>query len=172
MDSVAACIPLHEVSNMPAILSFFHHVHAYAAVFGEHGRAKLRQEGPLIDRLNCVLTSVGTKHLSDDWIVDAAEAAEMNADSLDKISYGNISGVFLPRPGINRRQKEAVEGINARGTGIKKSHLKQCAARDPGVVVLAIGRGKAEITRETVRQKLVSRLYVDHELKDALLDLP
>lgn len=170
MDSVAACIPLHA-RNVRAIRSFFCHVRTYAAVFGEQGTRKRQQAPALIDQMNCLLTSVGTKHLSDDWIVDAAEAANMSVEELNEVSYGNISGVFLPKPTITPASKRTLEQINERGTGIKLHHLQACAVKRPGVGVLAIGKGKGLITRECLRRHLVSRLYLDHDLKDELLRL-
>jgi DNA-binding transcriptional regulator LsrR (DeoR family) len=59
---------------------------------------------------------------------------------------------------------------------VRLEHLAGCAraaADDPsraGVVVLAMGRGKAEVTRACVRAGLITELILDHDLAGGLLE--
>jgi DNA-binding transcriptional regulator LsrR (DeoR family) len=169
IESVAACIPLSHAKHKQTVLSLHRRVRTYAKVFGDPHRAP--EQTPYINQLNCILTSVGTKHLSDDWIVDAAEAANISEDQLHAITVGNISGVFLPRPNAGAQGRASIEEINGRGTGIKLRHLKECAKTKPGVVILALGAEKAEIIRACLIKRTISHLFVDQDLKNALLRL-
>src|SRR5207253_198591 len=70
-----------------------------------------------------------------------------------------------------------VRGINERWTGVRLEHIRRCAdatARDhsrAGVIVLAMGAAKAQITLECVRAGLITELVIDHDLATALLAL-
>jgi hypothetical protein len=69
-----------------------------------------------------------------------------------------------------------VKRINTQWTGIQREHVARCAERarasegTPGVIVLAIGRAKAEAVIEAVNQSLVNHLLIDQDLADALVE--
>jgi DNA-binding transcriptional regulator LsrR (DeoR family) len=71
-----------------------------------------------------------------------------------------------------------VRGINDRWAGVRLEHLARCAraatggAGRAGVIVLAVGRSKAEVVLECVRGGLVNELIVDHDLAQALAQAP
>jgi DNA-binding transcriptional regulator LsrR (DeoR family) len=112
-------------------------------------------------------------------------------------TFGDIGGVYLPRPELGdliaarthrpsatsklARERCAaiaakVARINSQWTGIQGEQIARCAARarageqTAGVIVLAIGRAKAETVIEAVNQSLVNHLLIDQDLADALLD--
>jgi DNA-binding transcriptional regulator LsrR (DeoR family) len=71
-----------------------------------------------------------------------------------------------------------VRGINDRWAGVRLEHLARCARAATGgegragVIVLAVGRSKAEVVLECVRGGLVNELIVDHDLAQALAQAP
>ena len=102
---------------------------------------------------------------------DRVSAEGVTKDELQGRAVGDIGGVFLPRSA----RDPVVRGINERWTGVRLEHLAGCAraaADDPGragVVVVAMGRAKAEVTHACVRAGLITELILDHDLAQALL---
>src|SRR5205085_2380645 len=105
--------------------------------------------------------------LLDDRVVAEGVTKEQLQDRV----VGDIGGVFLPRTARDR----VVRGINERWTGVRLEHILRCAraaARDhtrAGVIVLAVGAAKAQVTLDSVRAGLITELIIDHDLAQALL---
>jgi len=134
-------------------------------------------DGGTIHNLDCVLTSVGaTKDFERPWLKAAAQASTLALSDFRELSVGNIAGCFLPVPGLDARGRKVLDGVNERWLGIQFQHLQNCAAvalrkRTPGVVVLAIGEGKAEVVLEAIKHKLVNILCCDMRLMKRLEEL-
>jgi len=121
----------------------------------------------------------------------------LTREDFEAYTYGDIGGVYLLRPDLTERiaariakasaagrtarerntiVEAKVRRINAQWTGIQREHVAACAERaratekTPGVIVLAIGKAKAEAVIEAVNQSLVNHLLIDQDLADALVD--
>ncbi|MBS0260899.1 MAG: hypothetical protein JSS02_02995, partial [Planctomycetes bacterium] len=120
----------------------------------------------------------------------------LTREDFEAYTFGDIGGVYLLRPDLGqliaaRQGRPAtskgakdrgasvtakVERINAQWTGIQRDQIARCAERariNPqhnGVIVLAIGKAKAEAVIEAVNQSLVNHLLIDQDLADALID--
>lgn len=178
--------PFHSLAAVPAFIpskfpragqatirSFISEIAGYRSVFARTNRRGAQHE-PLVDRLDCIITGVGTVSpgVSGRLLDDRVEAENLTKEQLQERVVGDIGGIFLPR---NPRDA-VVRGINERWTGVLLEHVRRCAqsaVADPkrvGVVVLAMGRAKAEITLACIRSGLISELILDHDLAQALLE--
>jgi DNA-binding transcriptional regulator LsrR (DeoR family) len=134
-------------------------------------------DGGTIHKLDCVLTSVGaTKDFERPWLKAAAQASTVSLSEFRDLSVGNIAGCFLPVPGLDARGRKVLDSVNERWLGIQISHLQHCAAaalrkRTPGVVVVAIGEGKAPVVLEAIKHKLVNIVCCDMRLMKRLEEL-
>jgi DNA-binding transcriptional regulator LsrR (DeoR family) len=129
----------------------------------------------LVHQIDTVLTSVGSCYgkSNDPWLNELVRRDGLKTDKLDRLTRGDIGGVFLPRDGLTPPDRQLVEELNQRWTGISEVHLRECARRAsaagrPGVIILAVGRFKAEVVRESVRRGLVNELIVDQDLAGEL----
>jgi DNA-binding transcriptional regulator LsrR (DeoR family) len=176
---------LHSLAAVPAFIpakfprksqatirNFIAEIAGYRAVFEPAGPDRKTQE-PLVDRLDAIVTGVGTVSagVSGRLLDDRVAAEGVTKEELQERAVGDIGGVFLPRAA----RDPVVRGINERWTGVRLEHLARCAtaaADDPqrvGVVVVAIGRAKVEVTLACVRAGLITELILDHDLAAALL---
>jgi DNA-binding transcriptional regulator LsrR (DeoR family) len=173
LAAVPAFIPAKfSRKSQLTIRDFIAEIAGYRVIFERADRDGRPQE-PLVDRLDAIITGVGTVspgvsgRLLDDRIVAEGVTKEQLQDRV----VGDIGGVFLPRTARDR----VVKGINERWTGVRLEHILHCAqaaARDHarvGVVVLAMGAAKAQIILESVRAGLITELIIDHDLAHALL---
>ena len=141
---------------------------------------KAFRDGGAVHKLDCVLTSVGAvgvpKDFESPWLKAAVKASQLSLSEFRALTAGNISGCFLPVPGLDDRGRKVLESVNERWLGIQLEHLQKCAAaavrkRSPGVVVLAIGEGKAEVVLEAIKHKLVNIVCCDMRLMKRLEEL-
>jgi DNA-binding transcriptional regulator LsrR (DeoR family) len=176
LTAVPAFIPAKFTGRgRQAIRAFIAEIAGYRVIFAAEGADGRRQE-PLADRLDCIITGVGTVSpgVSGRLLDDRVVAEDITKERLQERVIGDIGGVFLPRS----PRDGVVRGINERWTGVRLEHIARCAAaaaRDPsrvGVIVLALGRAKAEILLECVRGGLINELIIDHDLAQALIQAP
>jgi DNA-binding transcriptional regulator LsrR (DeoR family) len=141
--------------------------------------------GPLIDRLQMVLTGVGsteTSQASDDPLyaetLESENAATVarSEPSLEEAAVGNVAGVWLPRDPQDDAAGAVVDRVNAHWFGISLASLQGCALRavqqraaKPGVVVVATEPAKAEAILAAVKAGVVSNLVVSRQLANSLL---
>ena len=172
-----AAVPAFIPARFPrkshsTIRDFIAEIAGYRMIFEQTDRDGRAQE-PLVDRLDTIITGVGTVSpgVSGRLLDDRVVAEGVTKEQLQDRVVGDIGGIFLPR---NARDR-IVKGINERWTGVRLEHICRCAeaaARDPanaGVIVFAMGAAKAQITLECVRAGLISELIIDHDLAQALL---
>ncbi len=137
----------------------------YEKVFSKQG---------LIHELDCVLTSVGAiNDFAGPWLQAAAKAAGLSVEQFSDLTIGNISGCFLPAPGLKSSRRKTLEHVNDRWLGIQLEQLKSCAKRAvekkvPGVIIIGIGEGKAELIVESIKQGLVNIACCDIPLMRAI----
>lgn len=183
LAAVPAFIPARfSRPGREVIRDFIGEIAGYRAVFTRQNEQG-RPQAPLVDRLDTILTAVGTVSttVSGRLLDDRMEAEGITKEQLGRRVIGDIGGVFLPR----ESRDPVVRGINERWTGVRLEHLARCAwaAREaaqeaagerppPGVVVLAAGAVKAPVVLACVRAGLASELILDHELARALIEGP
>jgi DNA-binding transcriptional regulator LsrR (DeoR family) len=100
-------------------------------------------------------------------------AGDITADELRALVVGDIGGVLIERPGLDKNGRKQVAELNAMWTGITLKDIIRIAkagqASDrPGVIIVSIGLEKAEILAEIIRRGLVNELIIDEDLAFAL----
>jgi len=132
------------------------------------------EDGGTIHKLDCVLTSVGTiNDFAGLWLKAAVDATDLSKAEFSALTVGNMSGCFLPKPGLSKRKRQILDRVNERWLGIQINHLKQCAERAtkrsvPGVVLTATRAEKVPIVLEAIRHGLVNVLCCDFHLAKGL----
>jgi DNA-binding transcriptional regulator LsrR (DeoR family) len=172
LSGVPALIPRKfRDAEMKAIRKFVEQTASYRDVFGG--------SVPLIDKVDSVLTSVGPSSRPMGFIHEelmragSTEAELLTKSRLAALVAGDIGGVLLPRPGLDKAGLREVDELNRMWTGINRRHFARIArqadsAKRPGVIVLSCGGDRAEIVAEAVRCGLVNELIVDRELAEKL----
>jgi len=134
---------------------------------------------PLADHLDVILTSVGTtehpgRFLRGEYFMQG----DIDRETLKRGALGDLGGVFIPDPSVTVEQtdRDYVESVNGRWTGISLDHYRRCALRAredglPGVTVLAVGSLRGEIVRECLRLGLINTLAIDTECAQRLESL-
>jgi DNA-binding transcriptional regulator LsrR (DeoR family) len=183
-------IPLQFAGHVSTIRGFLGWINGYRAIFGEPPERGARKAGrpaspptaqsPLVERLDMVLTGAGvpSRHSRSVWLQERLVSEGFrDLAELASLVIGDIGGCYLPRHDLDAKARQRVRGINARWTGIQVDHLRRCAERAArarsgkgprGVVIVALGKEKAEVVAECVRLGIVTRLIIDHELAQAL----
>jgi hypothetical protein len=87
-----------------------------------------------------------------------------------------LGGAFIINPAANKADREYVEAVNNRWTGIKEPHFRRCALRArennlPGVTVLAVGAVRAEIVLQCIKLGTINHLILDTDCADELQSL-
>ena len=154
----------------------FHRIEAYNKIFQSTDSVG-HPHTPLIERLDALITGVGQDNplgYLHDELIRTSGVSEMD---LRNLVLGDISGILIRKPELRESAKKKVMDINNRWTGIKRLHLEQCAKRGskdgpPGVIVVAIGRNKAEFVYQAIKEGLINHLLIDQDLANALKDIP
>ncbi len=172
---VPAVIPpsFREGPELETILRF-------VGELGDHGRIFGKADGgvaPLVDRVDTILTSIGVpdRRWRGVFLNERVALGEIREEELLRLVTADLGGIIIPRAGLSTAEKERIEGLMRRWTGIQMGHVRRCA-RDaagtrphrPGVVVLAIGQQRAAAVRRTVELGLVNELVLDAELAEEL----
>jgi DNA-binding transcriptional regulator LsrR (DeoR family) len=128
----------------------------YSAIFGRSG---------VIHRLDALVTSCGTAHYKSPFWISELSKLGVSPEKLNSLVYGNIGGVLLEqKEGINGTDRALLVDLSRRWTGIQLSHIKDCAQREPGVILLAMRHNKAEVVLKCVEMDLVTELIIDQDL--------
>jgi DNA-binding transcriptional regulator LsrR (DeoR family) len=150
--------------EIPAIKKRIFQFPNYQAIFGGP-----HQPG-VIDQLDAIITSCGNAHQFNQFWTTELPRLGVSPAKLNRLTYGNIGGVLLEKEGLGREDKALFDDIASRWMGISRRHYEQCARRQPGVILLAIGHNKAEVVLKCVELGLVTELIIDEELALALWD--
>jgi DNA-binding transcriptional regulator LsrR (DeoR family) len=180
---VGARLPSHlaGAENVATIRAYLASSPSYQRIFGPVEDPK----GPLIDRLDMVLTGIGSTSTSEAAAdplyletveAEAAKDSSMAEPTLQEAAIGNVAGWYLPKNVNNEAHCRVVERVNAHWFGIGFDSLRKCARRAssarpvrPGVVVVAAEPAKAEPVLAAVRAGIVSHLIVSRDLAEGLL---
>ncbi|HMQ95115.1 MAG TPA: sugar-binding domain-containing protein [Amaricoccus sp.] len=125
--------------------------------------------GALIHRMDMLLSSVGSTSRpvlgSFDELV---AAAGIPAERITTLVAGDLGGILIPRANLSPDETRLVDDLNEMWTGLHLDHVRDIAARgdkDPataGVVVVAVGAGRAGVILELIRGNLVNEVIMDH----------
>ena len=167
LGGVPAYIPRrYKAAKVQAIREYLLDAASYRRIFAG--------ENPLINRLDTVITSVGS---ADRPLGGAMEevlsAADITAAELKALIAGDVGGILIPKPDLSADAVLQVNELNAMWTGITKDHLSRIAIRSAGVggagiIVAAIGRERAGIVSEMIRLEMINELIIDWDLANAL----
>ncbi|MDA1214889.1 MAG: hypothetical protein O2955_20495 [Planctomycetota bacterium] len=165
LRGVAVRIPNKTGIDAAMIRTFYEASRSYSTIFGKNG---------LIETADVILSGVGdaTSSKEDPWFLEAQELEELEGQELDKMTIGNIGGVWFAKAGA----EDDVAEMNERSLGMQHRHIQDCCLRetskpDPGgVVVMAVGKMKANVVARALG--LVNHLIIDHTLAEELLRMP
>jgi DNA-binding transcriptional regulator LsrR (DeoR family) len=145
----------------------------YREIFGTRQHRGAPSPG-LVDTATTLLTSVGhADHPMGFNYGELLRSGEISADRLKRLVVGDIGGVLIRRPGLAKRDKQAVDALSAMWTGLNYDALLKLAIRastggEPGVVVVSTGANRAEILHAVLSSGLVNEAILDAEAADAL----
>lgn len=171
LTMVPAIIPKEFSKNERKVIArLMAHSPGYEAIFARS--AKKTRDTALVDRLDCVLTSVGHKPLGFQFgsVIDAHEQDWF---------VGDIGGVLLEKPALTANSRRSADLVVDRWTGLTGEKLLACATRTrsagldgpPGVVVISREATRARAVLAAVGRGYVNTLLIDPELERALADL-
>lgn len=174
LRGVAAYIP-RRFAQRGGIAEFFHSVPGYRTIFGSDDDANSAE----INKLDCIITGAGIvspaqPELQGTLIRErlAQENLDCNhqiePETLDRLVYGDLAGILIPRQKISPAGRKLVETLNKGLTGLRRAHLERvCQMADgtssPGVVLIAFGEQKLELIREIIRTGLATTLVTTLE---------
>jgi DNA-binding transcriptional regulator LsrR (DeoR family) len=156
-------------TELKAVWKLIGLVKAYDEIFG--GRE------PLVERLDMILTSIAPAERPLGYGGgDLLRTGGLKLEELRQVLLGDISGVCIPRPRLDRAGRQRLTRVNERWTGIRLAHLEACSGRasgnplsgPPGVVVFAIGSNKARFAVEAIRLGLINHAFVDDDLAEEM----
>jgi DNA-binding transcriptional regulator LsrR (DeoR family) len=136
----------------------------YQAIFGGP-----RQPG-VINDLDAIITSCGNAHHYNQFWTTELPRLGVKPEKINQITAGNVGGFLLEKDGLDLDDKKLFDDIAGRWMGVTRKHFEKCAKRSPGVILLAIGRNKADVVFKAVELGLVTELVIDEELAMALWD--
>jgi DNA-binding transcriptional regulator LsrR (DeoR family) len=150
----------------------------HAEIFGQHNSAKTSQSA-LANRLDMILTSVGPAEQPLGWWMGTLfESNDLKIGQLTKLVVGDMGGVLFPKDPLTPMRKQKLQKVAARWTGLTVDHLKRCSRRaheqpnsfngPPGVVVICVGKARAQFLLEAIKQGIVNHLIIDDELQEEL----
>lgn len=156
--------------EVKAVKKLLQYSPAYAKIFGPGGR----NERPLVDRLDIVITSISQEDRA--FGVDDPDYTwkTLKLREFGDMVIGDLAGIPLPRPDTSPKTLNALQ---ERWTGLQEDHLRACAQRasaadnaPAGVIVVGAGRERAACIIEAVRRGLVNHVVVDEDLGRTLID--
>ena len=165
-------VTFQKKREVDLIWKFIRQVEAYQNIFGS--KDPQRKSEPWIDRIDTILTSVG--HADKSLLIgdrDLVATVGIKRKDLTELVIGDICGVFLPKQELTEEQLGQLDDLKRRWTGITEEQLALWAKaaqerKIPGVIVMAIGREKAEIIYAGLKRGLINHLAIDQDLAEAL----
>ena len=154
------------------VRSFYENTPGYKRIFIGDERVGLK---PLKKEIDTILTGVGkidtvNRNKNDQTGVFSLERIrqekQYDNDTLADVAIGDIAGNLIRRTPEN---KEAVSELNEGWTGLDLGELQNVAKkavthRRPGVILAAVGEGKAQIIRKAVQIGCANHLILSREL--------
>jgi hypothetical protein len=151
-------------------------VPAYAHIFGKSRRH--RDEHCFAFHLDMVLTSVGPSTSPLGFGRGRLfQTGNLKKEDLQKLVIGDMGGVCFERSGLTAAQRDRLAGVAGRWTGWSRGDLDRCADRaaasdpfngPPGIVVVSVGRERAQFLLDAVALGRVNHLIIDDELQQEM----
>jgi DNA-binding transcriptional regulator LsrR (DeoR family) len=163
---VYAFIPKKYKRDIQQILDFYRLGTAYATIFPKKG-------GGLADSLDAVLTAVGVpgETYPGVFLRERLGMGDLSKSEMEGV-LGEVSGILIARKKAPADLKAKIATLNERWTGVKKSHLIECAQRSgegPGVIVVAQAQDRAAlIHRCCAEEKIINTLLISRVLAEAI----
>ena len=163
---VYAFIPKKYKRDIQQILDFYRLGTAYATIFPRKG-------GGLADSLDAVLTAVGVpgETYPGVFLRERLGMGDLTKSEMEGV-LGEVSGILIARKKAPADLKAKIATLNERWTGVKKSHLIECAKRSgegPGVIVVAQAQDRAAlIHRCCAEEKIINTLLISRVLAEAI----
>jgi DNA-binding transcriptional regulator LsrR (DeoR family) len=173
-----------SVAEVNTVWKLIGEMHAYSAIFG--GR-QMRAANPTsanktsthyASRLDMILTGISASGRPlGDGRGPLFESGGLKETTFKQLVLADLGGVLIEKGYLSQGQKSTLSRLKARWTGLSEGELRRCAERAarpdsrshlPGVVVVALGRQKAEPLRVAVERRLVNCLLIDAELAEEL----
>ena len=169
LSGVPAYIPRrYKKEQAQTIRQYINDISSYKKIF--HGR------DAIIEKMDTMITSIGSPTLPvGGCISDLQDACDIKTKRLQSLIVGDIGGVLIPQPGLNKAGRELVKELNKAWTGISYSHLEHNAEmakqnpKRPGNIIVAIGQDKAPALIEIIRLGLANELMIDKDLENTLI---
>lgn len=185
-----AVVPRALRTRRAAIRAYAEHAPDFRRIF---------PAGRLDPAIDCVLTSVGVPKLAAEpgygtWSQRFHQTWGCDALWLARRTYGDIAGVFVPKPGLDSAAAHELAEAARDWIGPTLADFRECAARcataggpagdepagsrgdgismPPGMVLIATGGPlRAQLILRCCELGLVNTLVVDHELRSEMLAL-
>lgn len=122
----------------------------------------------LIHQMDMLISSVGS---TDSPVLGSFDeliaAAGIPAEQITMLVAGDLGGILIPRANLSSDEARLVNDLNDMWTGLHLAHVRDIAARGfehtaAGVVVVAVGAGRAGVILELIRGTLVNEVIIDH----------
>jgi DNA-binding transcriptional regulator LsrR (DeoR family) len=168
-------------------VSFVHQIPGYETIFGRKPGQRFR----LADEVDTIIMGAGIigpdsgpwkpsqprEPSTGDFIQERLQQEQdVSNERLARLIFGDVGGLLLERPGLNREDRQLVDELNRGWTGLQIADLQRIAKAThkngkPGIILIAAGDAKAEVLHAAIKLGLVNQLVVDVPLKDRLLAL-
>lgn len=168
LSGVPAYIPRrYKKEQAAAVRQYVYDISSYQRIF----RGKI----PLAAKIDTLITSIGSPAFAvGGSITELLSAAGIKAEKLQSLIIGDMGGVLIRKPSLDRSERRLINELNMMWTGLHYEHLENIAReseqnqRKSGNIVVAIGREKAPALIEIIRLGLVNELLIDQDLAMAL----
>lgn len=170
--------------NGQQLRRFVESIPGFQRIFGSSSGAGSRPGGASIDRVDTILTGVGSIPSPEEpdvgsmstFIQERIEQEPgLDVAELRRIAWGDMGGLLLGRR-VDDEDPPEVHELNAGWMGLELSHYARLAKRAteenlPGVILLAAGAAKAPTVVEAVRRGYVNEVLCDRALGDEVREL-
>lgn len=173
LSGVPAIVPLTFDDYATAVVrKLMYESDGFASVFGSNNC--------LINQLDGLLTSGGSpeprERFWSEAVFKSASITPEQREQLDECVFGDIGGVWIPKPTLNSDHVELLDKLKKRWLGITLDQMKNCSLRaskngPPGVITCAIGESRADVIFQCLEQGLINQLIVDVHLAQRLISL-
>jgi DNA-binding transcriptional regulator LsrR (DeoR family) len=169
LSGVPAYIPRrYKKEQAAAVRQYVYDINSYQKIF--------RGKFPLASKIDTLLTSIGPPDQPvGGSVADLLTAAGIKAEKLQSLVIGDMGGVLIRQPTLDRSERRLINELNLMWTGLQYEHLEHIAreaAQNPrrtGNIVVAIGQDKAPVLIEIIRLGLVNEIIIDQDLARALV---
>jgi DNA-binding transcriptional regulator LsrR (DeoR family) len=164
-------LPRELAEHKKILFQYLDRVSAWGRIFGNHegGKRARNTPRPLADRLQLILGAVGSPKTPDRFLTPEVlrnVLSEQDARRLLRVVDGDVAGVFMEKPGLDKTDRKFLDGIHDGWTGVREEHLRQCtekacAGKAVGVVLYAIHKSRARPILSAIRRGIVSHLVTE-----------